>query len=568
MKFSVNNMKIKKRLNTDFAIVISIFNFVGLIIVASLIFMVKDYNKVLNNYAFPQGDIGKLMYYAAETRSATRAIIGYESQELIAEAKRQRDSNTAYFVEILEKVRPTMVTPEGDACILAIDAAWEAYHSLENEIVEMGSSTDKAMIAAAQQRMLDELAPVYNELDDALKELMEVNIEKGSTQQKLLQTIEVVLIILIALTITIAVYISIRIVNSVSKGIADPLVALDNRLESFAKGDFSSPFPTFDSKDEIGDIVLEAKEMAHRLNTVLGDTTYMLQQMAKGNYDVESKCEEQYEGDLRELLNAIQGMNSQMNLALEQVDIAAVQVFEGATHLSDVAELLAEGASEQAFTVQQMQTTVNSLNEVIHDTSNKLEDSYQQAQKYAKAAENSRTDMTNLMGAMARISEASEKIGNIITEIEDIASQTNLLSLNASIEAARAGDAGRGFAVVPDQIRTLAEQSAKSAVDSRKLIEASLMEVSNGNTVATNASESLQEVVAGVHSLAESAKIMKEISAGQANSMEQADMGINRIAEVVESNSATAQEASATSQELTNQANIMTELVGRFTLKK
>ena len=190
-----------------------------------------------------------------------------------------------------------------------------------------------------------------------------------------------------------------------------------------------------------------------------------------------------------------------------------------------------------------------------------------EAERYADTAENSRESMEALMGAMARISEASEKIGNIISEIESIASQTNLLSLNASIEAARAGDAGRGFAVVADQIRTLAEQSAKSAVDSRNLIEASIYEVGEGNKIATKASDSLKEVVDGVQSIAESAKKMRDVSTSQAAGMEQADVAIARIAEVVQANSATSQETSATSEELTAQATTLSEMVAQFKLR-
>ena len=161
---------------------------------------------------------------------------------------------------------------------------------------------------------------------------------------------------------------------------------------------------------------------------------------------------------------------------------------------------------------------------------------------------------------MARISDTSNKIGNIISEIEDIASQTNLLSLNASIEAARAGEAGRGFAVVADQIRQLAEQSTKSAVDTRDLIEGSMQEIKEGNQAADSAAASIEIVVDGIGKIAESSRSISEIS------MDQAEQGVNQISEVVQSNSATAEESSATSQELSAQAISLDELISKFIL--
>ena len=185
----------------------------------------------------------------------------------------------------------------------------------------------------------------------------------------------------------------------------------------------------------------------------------------------------------------------------------------------------------------------------------------------AEEADTSKVDMNELIEAMNRISETSKKIENIIADIEDIASQTNLLSLNAAIEAARAGEAGKGFAVVAEQIRTLADQSAKSAVDTRELIEGALKEINEGNTVAMKAVESLDTVVGGINEIAEVSKELSTSSNQQIAAMKEADEGINQISEVVQSNSAASQECSATSEELSAQAEAMNELVSQFVLR-
>ena len=175
--------------------------------------------------------------------------------------------------------------------------------------------------------------------------------------------------------------------------------------------------------------------------------------------------------------------------------------------------------------------------------------------------------MNMLMQAMERINDASLKIGDIISEIESIASQTNLLSLNASIEAARAGESGRGFAVVAAQIRELADQSARAAVDTRKLIEGSVREVEQGNQAAGRASDAIQGVVAGIKQMADFSRDLKTMVDNQAEAMRQAEMGISKISEVVQTNAATAEEASATSQELSSQSIVLDDLIGRFVLK-
>ena len=175
--------------------------------------------------------------------------------------------------------------------------------------------------------------------------------------------------------------------------------------------------------------------------------------------------------------------------------------------------------------------------------------------------------MKGLTDAMQRINETSKQISDIIGEIEDIASQTNLLSLNAAIEAARAGEAGRGFAVVADQIRKLADDSAQSAVHTRELIETSLQEIEKGNQITDKTAEALQKVVEGIEDLANESKKSMEESHAQADAMAQIEQGIEQISTVVQNNSATAEETSATSEELSAQATNMNELTDAFRLR-
>ena len=559
-------MKIRKRLVTAFSTVIVIFGVVSALVAAVMVYMVSDYNKVLENYAFPQGDIGRAMNATAEVRSATRAIIGYETQELIDAVKGQHETAIEEFEYYREQIRPTMVTPEGKACMKAIDLAWETYIKVDKEIVELGATTDQIKCEQAQERMINELAPLYTELDNAMKELMDVNVQKGDAEQAKLQTLEIVVMVAIVIAIASVVSLSFKIATGIAKGIEEPLKEVEERLETFAKGDLTSPFPVIDSKDEIAEMAVTAAEMAGRLRNITLDVAEMLEKMANGNFNISSKMEKEYHGEFRGLLDSVVGMNEQMSCALTEVDMASAQVSEGANHLAQAAQELAEGATDQAATVEEMQATINDLNEGIQTTANQLDRSYAEAQKYAQVAEASRADMEELMGAMERISEASQKISNIIGEIEDIASQTNLLSLNASIEAARAGEAGRGFAVVADQIGKLAADSAKAVVNTKELIDKTVEAVDKGSVMTETAAPGFGRIIEELERFAEIAQGVNESATAQAQALAQVEEGIEQISTVTQQNAAASEECSAISEELAARASEMTSQIQKFTL--
>lgn len=533
--------------------------------IATLVTMTQ-YKSALTNYGFSQGDIGKAMTVFTDARSATRGIIGYEDQSLIDDLVATHDEKKQAFTEYWTTVGETTVSQTEKDLYQQVSEKVNNYWELEARAIEMGKTTDSAASQQAQQMMVDEVAPVYNEAYDLMKELMNENVREGDALDSRLNIMALVFLIIIVIVIIFAVSMATKMGHSISEGIAKPVGELAERLKTFAKGDLSTPFPVVKSQDEVAEMVETAREMASNLSFVISDTGEVMNQMANGNYNVTSSNPDMYQGDFEQLFLSIRNMKKQMVQTLRSIEEASKQVSAGAANLADASQNLAEGATEQAGAVEELQATITNITSNIEQAAEQAQESYEQARKYADEADNTRAEMKAMVEAMARINDTSTKIGNIISEIEDIASQTNLLSLNASIEAARAGEAGRGFAVVADQIRQLAEQSTKSAVDTRDLIEGSMQEIKEGNKAADSAAASIETVVDGIGKIAESSHNISEISKDQANAMDQAEQGVNQISEVVQSNSATAEESSATSEELSAQAISLDELISKFIL--
>lgn len=562
----LNEMRIQKRLTTGFIITTAITSIGAILGIIALIFISNRYTYALQNYGFSQGDIGKAMIMFADTRSSTRGIIGYDDDDLIASMAESHDTNKQKFENYWDTVHNTLTTSEEEAIYQAINNLLTNYWTKENEVIALCNTTDQAQRTQAQTVMNDTLAPMYEEIYSQMVNLLNTNVDEGNALDNKLNILGIIILAVIIIVVIISVIVSTKLGIIIAKGISEPLITLRNRLITFEQGDLSTDFPVVDSQDEIKDMTETATEMAASLKSIIYDCNYILGEMSKGNYGITSKAKEKYVGEYSGLINAMRNLRDLMIETLQQISDASEQVNAGSNNLAQAAQALAEGSTDQSAAVQELQATIANITSGVEKSSAKTEASYQEANKYATEADQSRVEMEAMMTAMSRINETSQKIGNIISDIEDIASQTNLLSLNASIEAARAGDAGKGFAVVADQIRKLAEQSTQSAVDTRQLIESSLAEVEEGNKAAQRAADSIESVVDGIKSIAETSQELSQISQEQATAMEQAEQGINQISEVVQSNSATAEETSATSEELSAQATSLNELISRFIL--
>ncbi len=559
---------IEKKLTTSIFKVSSIIAGSALLALIALIIISNRYSYALQNFGFAQGDIGKAMFEFADIRSSLRAAIGYDDQDAIDAVVKQHDDKMVVFAEYFRQIENTIVSDDGRKTYDEIKSELDAYWALDQRIMELGATTDRELCAQAQELAMNELSAAYNSIYDKLEALLNVKVYEGKSLAQTLMIFQWILAALILCVTAFALYMSTKIGKKVARRISVPLGDLGERLKTFASGDLSTPFPVIETGDEVEDMGADAREMADNLDAIIIDIGTVLGEMASGDYTVRSQASERYTGDFQKLYASMRGLRDQMTETLLSIGEASNQVSAGSDELATASQSLAEGATDQAHAVSELHASISNITEAMAKSAQSADEAYTKAQEYADEADNSRKEMDTMLAAMARINEASTKIGDIISEIESIAAQTNLLSLNASIEAARAGEAGRGFAVVAAQIRELADQSAKAAVDTRELIEASVHEVSVGNSVADHASSSIESVVGGIKQIANFSKDLKVMMEEQTEAMRQAEIGVNQISSVVESNAATAEEASATSEELSAQATMLDELVGQFKLLK
>ncbi len=351
-----------------------------------------------------------------------------------------------------------------------------------------------------------------------------------------------------------------------SASLTRPIMDLNHTAQQLAAGDLDVTLH-ITSQDEIGELGQSIQKTVSRLKeyiVYIDETAEVLSQVADGNLNISLKND--YAGEFQKIKTALLNISDSMNQVMVGINESSQHVSVGASELASASQILAEGAEQQAASIEQLTATTATVAEQVDNSRREAEASAKATEQAAAVIEENQEKMKQMMNAMDKIHETSQQVVGIIQTIEDIASQTNLLSLNASIEAARAGEAGKGFAVVADEIGKLALESSEAANTTKELIGISMEEIRKGNAIAGSAMESLKESVSAIGNVNKMIKETADSAVAQAENMNQLRMGIEEIAHGIQDNSAASQETSATSQELASQAEMLNQMVQKFEL--
>ena len=434
---------------------------------------------------------------------------------------------------------------------------------MQKKVIEI-AGTD---MAAAQEMLLEQYQPLVQEAVNNLIQISNVAEQNAETDYENTVSMQSMLVAVQLGMAGGALVITLLLSAYLTKAITAPLRELEKSAGQIVGGDFDIHV-TYESKDEMGSLAKAFKNMTMILGDVIADASRLLSEMSNGNFDVRTRAEERYVGQFQGLLLSIRKLNRDLSMTLGQINQSADQVSSGAGQVSNGAQALAQGATEQAASVEELAATITNISHQVKQTADNAMEARHQANTAGDEVDECNTKMKDMMAAMEEITRTSNEIGKIIKTIEDIAFQTNILALNAAVEAARAGEAGKGFAVVAEEVRSLASKSSVASKNTAELIESSIEAVARGTKIANSTAGSLTKVVDQVRSASGKVDAIANAAEEQSGAIEQVTLGVDQISSVVQTNSATAEESAAASQELSEQAAMLKSLEAKFSLRE
>lgn len=558
-KFRITNLKIAPRLILCFAIILCLF-------AVSMVISITNINNVAEDVNEFYEDCYEVEVLSWKTKLALNGV-----EKAIYQSTTTRDSALIqqYTTEIADNINGVneyfqllkIDLAHYPTVISQLEQEMEQATKISSELIGLlskGNSTQALNLSN------QELIPVLNSMNYTMDEvsknldIVAQNFVKSSNEASRN------LIIVLSGILIFSIIISIILIQAVVRSLVKPIKEMSEAADAISRGDLDYNV-NYSSKDELGEAIKKISNTIATLKLYVGEIDRVLNVMANG--DLTDSINIEFIGGFASIKLSVEKILKSFNETLSKIDEAAEWVSDGASQVQGGSFALSQGTTEQASSIEELSATINEISEQIKLNATNSSNVSKITQDSAREVEKNSKQVELMTDAMYDIKKSTNEILKIIKAIDDIAFQTNILALNAAVEAARAGTAGKGFAVVADEVRNLASKSAEAAKSTSFLIENSIKSVEKGTKIADETKESINVMVEGIR---ESVKLVDEISEAsneQSESIVQIEQGIEQISAVIQTNSATAEESAAASEELSRQSSMLKELVEQFDLK-
>ena len=433
---------------------------------------------------------------------------------------------------------------------------------LEEEALESasGGDTETACGYVFSDEYEDTISQISLLTDDVIDKIQ----DRNSNKRTILNIIMIVIQVLFIGAFVFIVNDILKIIRFAREELLVPVEKVSLQMAELADGNFKVPFDLKEDESEVGSMVASINFMKRNITGMVREISDTLEQMSNGDYNI--NIQQEYVGEFVQIKDSFISIGEKMRKTLYTISEVSGHIDNGSEQLACAAEDLAEGCTAQAMQVAELVNIIGGMTDSMESNASAASDSVGIAAMAGESLQAGNQKMHELIDAISEISKCSEQIGSIIGDIEDIASQTNLLSLNAAIEAARAGEAGKGFAVVAEQVKSLAEESAKAAGRTTTLIETTIEAVDKGISIANETASNMSEVMDGAREATQKMGQIASMLQQDVKRMHEVNDNISQVSAVVDNNSATSEETAAISQEQNQQVEAMVSLMDQFVI--